>query len=628
MTEAISDPDEKTGRTMHLSAGFETKAEPDWITLAEKALRGRGVESALRSETPGGIAFDALGVPGRIVPEMQPAGRQGAWDIVARHWDPDAAQANTAILSDLEGGATALELRLRAGMVPGIASGDLDRALENVLLDLIHLRLMPGEEIVSAGEAVMAILQARGLTGAAKGALGADPLAALARNGRLLTSAEEALSSAAGFARRFLDEVPGYRAFAVDPAVYHTAGADEVMELGLTIATAVQYLRAMEAEGLSLDAASAQIELGFVAEADWVLTLAKGRSLRRLWTRVLQACGVDTGPARVFAIQSLRMMTVYDPWVNILRSASAAFGAGLSGADSVTLLPHDTLHGLPGAAARRLSRNISVILMEESHLHRVRDPAAGASGIEDITSKITHKVWEYFQNIEKEGGALTALRSGRIARDCIAGWTSRARDVARRALPVTGVSSFPLLDEKKTRGFGPAPLPPRRDDLPAAVETLQPLPFHRDAEDFERLRHRAEETAPSVFLAALGPKTGHLPRTRWTANAFATAGFHTVESGDGMNTAAIAQAFKASGAPIAVLSGPDTLYDEDGGLVISALVGAGAKGVYIAGRRKDEEHLKSLGLTACLYEGMDFIAVLGDALDRAGIPASKGETAQ
>ncbi len=187
---------------------------------------------------------------------------------------------------------------------------------------------------------------------------------------------------------------------------------------------ALAYLRALEAEGAALDVARRMIFFRLSADADQFLTIAKFRALRKLWTRVEDACGLTPEPAFVSAETAWRMMARRDPHVNILRATIAAFAAALGGADAITVLPFTAALGLPDRFARRIARNTQLVLLEESHLAKVADPAAGSGALEDLTDQLCHAAWGLFRDIEAAGGIAAALAS----------W-SRSNKKSRRYVP-------------------------------------------------------------------------------------------------------------------------------------------------------------------------------------------------
>ena len=235
----------------------------------------------------------------------------------------------------------------------------------------------------------------------------------------------------------------------MDALPYHEAGGSAAQELGASLATGVAYLRLLTGAGLTLQEACAQLEFRYAATADQFLTIAKLRAARRLWARVAEASGdVDAGAQRQHAVTSPVMMARRDPWVNMLRTTVACLSAGAGGADAVTVLPFDHSLGLPDAFARRIARNTSTILLEESHLARVIDPAGGSYYVERLTDELAHAAWDFFQEIERAGGQAAALRSGMLGERLAATWAERGRKLAKRREPITGVSEFPNLAEK------------------------------------------------------------------------------------------------------------------------------------------------------------------------------------
>src|SRR6202020_602911 len=236
--------------------------------------------------------------------------------------------------------------------------------------------------------------------------------------------------------------------FAVaDGRVIHDAGGSEGQELAFVLATGVAYLRALEDAGIALDDARSMVYARLSAHADQFLTLAKFRALRLLWAQVEQRCGLAPKPLLISADTAWRMLTRRDPYVNMLRATIAAFSAGLGGANAITVLPHTLALGLPDAFARRAARNTQLVLLEESNLAKVSDPAAGSGGIETLTQQLAEAAWSLFQEIEKAGGVFAALEKNLIQRKVAATRAAREANIARRKEVQTGASEFPNLHE-------------------------------------------------------------------------------------------------------------------------------------------------------------------------------------
>jgi methylmalonyl-CoA mutase len=415
------------------------------------------------------------------------------------------------------------------------------------------------------------------------------------------------------------------RLAAADGRIVHDAGGSEAQELACALAVALGYLRALEAEGVALEVARRMIFFRLAADADQFLTIAKFRSLRKLWGRVQEACGLVAEPGFIAAETAWRMMAQRDPQVNILRATIAVFAAALGGADAITVLPFTAAWGLPDRFARRIARNTQLVLLEESNLARVADPAAGAGAAEDLTDQLTRSAWALFREIEAAGGAAAALKSGVIQQKIADVRSARMAAVARRADALTGVSIFPDLGEADVTIDLPFPA-----NAPATADRdLQPIlqPI-RLAEPFERLRDASDRALgergarPKIFLANLGTAAEFTARETFARNFFEAGGVEAIDGGGhgGGDAAALAKAYAGSGAALACLCSSDKVYEKDGAAAAAAIKAAGAKRIYLAGRpREQEAALKATGAQSFIYEGCDALATLTGAYDILGI---------
>jgi methylmalonyl-CoA mutase len=628
MTEAPPQPPED----LDLASLFPAADRDQWCELVATALRrsgligpdtpAAGVEDALTVTTYDGVRVkplytaddalpaEAVGVPG-LAPFVRGARPGGAvptgWDMRQRHAHPDPEVTREAVLADLENGVSSLWLVLGAA---GLPLGSLETVLRDVYLDLAPVVLDAGPDAERAAEEFLAVIAARGvLPEAVAGNLGADPIGLRARTG-----AEPDGALVGRLARRVLDAAPGLRAVTVDATVHHDAGGSDAEELGAALATGVAYLRALTAAGLSAEQAFGQLEFRFAASADQFLTIAKFRAARRLWARVAQVCGItgDAAGQRQHAVTASAMMTRRDPWVNLLRTTLACFGAGVGGAQAVTVQPFDAALGLPDNFARRIARNTSSLLVMESHVARVIDPAGGSWYVEKLTDALAAAAWTWFTEIEVAGGIVAALDSGLVAGRIEATWAKRADRLAHRQDPLTGVSEFPDVGEK----------PVTRPPFPAVAmaddgSRLRALPRRRYAQDYESLRDAADAqaaqrgTRAKVFLATIGPAAGYTARATFAANLFQAGGLETPNSGNGTDPAAIAAAFRASGATVACLASSDRMYAEHAGAVAAALKAAGAQQLWLAGNAGERaEQDAAAGIDGYVHTGVDALGVL------------------
>ena len=602
-----------------LGAEFPAATRAQWLKLVEGVLKGAPYEK-LAARTYDGLPIEPL--YSRAAGAKPVAGRTpgAAWGLMQRVDHPDPAAANAQALQDLANGASGLTL-VFAGSVSANRYGldaspeTIARALDGVALDAgiaIDFNLSPPTR--DAVRHFAALVQRRGLAPASVDLRASiNPIGGFAASG---TSPRPWRALAQGFARMVRELADqGFRGpFAVaDGRIIHNAGGSEAQELAFAIASGVEYLRALEANGVALEAARRMIYFRMSADADEFMTIAKLRALRKLWARIEAACGVGSEPVHVAAETAWRMLTRRDADVNMLRNTIAVAAAGLGGADSITVLPHSAPLGLPDAFARRMARNTQLILLEESNLAKVADPVAGSGAIEDMTAKLAAAAWALFQEIEAAGGAWAALERGLIQQKVAAVRAERQQAVARRKDTLTGTSDFPDLSETPPTVLDVAPVVAPKEGVVAL--TAEALPRLRLAEPFERLRDASDRmlaqtgSRPKVFLATLGKLSDFTARSTFAKNFFEAGGIAAIASDGFASPAAMAAAFKASGATLACLCSSDKVYETEA--AEAARVLAGATHIYLAGRpRGQEAALKAAGVGTFVFVGCDVLAIL------------------
>jgi methylmalonyl-CoA mutase len=410
--------------------------------------------------------------------------------------------------------------------------------------------------------------------------------------------------------------------FVADGRPVHAAGGSEAQELAFALANAVAYFRALEAQGMSLDAARRLIFFRLAADQDQFLTIAKFRAIRKLWARVEQASGLVPSRACVTAETAWRMMTRRDPHGNIVRGTIAALAAAVGGADAVTVLPFSAALGIPDAFARRIARNTQTILVEESNLHRVADAAAGSGAIEYLTGQLCEKAWGMFQEIERAGGSAKALEAGLIQKAVAEIRTQREANVAHRKEALIGTSDFPDLAEEPVAVLGAFRTPPRGAPPGQPIEKLARF---RLAEPFERLRERSDDylartgERPKVLLACLGRASDFTTRASFAKSLFEAGGIAAVSAESIKSVEDLGKALAKSGAKLACLCSSDKVYASEAVGATKALAAAGSAHIYLAGKPGD--HAKAweeAGIGAFLYQGCDTLGLLQDAYERLG----------
>ena len=503
-----------------------------------------------------------------------------------------AAEANGTVLLALTEGVSALVLRVGE---PGVPAAELDSLLEGVFLDLVPVVLDAGAEYATAADAVLALIADLDDDQRSRLSvdLGADPLTA-PLSGRSAPGVADVVAAAV----KVSPHDGGVRAITVDGPAFHDLGANASWELAGSIAAAVGYLRLLGDGGVAAGDALRQISFRFAADDDQFMTIAKLRAARQLWARVAEVVGEPSaGAARVHSITSLPMMAQRDPWVNMLRTTLAAFSAGVGGADTVLVHPFDAAipGGFPGTAAsfaRRIARNTQLLLLEESHIGRVLDPAGGSWFVEDLTKAVAEEAWKHFQDIESRGGF-------EAARDYVVGQIAevadrRTGDIAHRRTALTGVNEYPNLAEP--------PLP--QDDSVNHVA--------RYAAGFEALRNRSDAfldktgSRPKALLVPLGPLAEHNVRTTFATNLLASGGIEAVTESDA-----------AGSLQVAVICGTDARYATEASSAVDAARKAGVLHVLLAGPEKAVAEADSKP-DGYLTAKIDAVAALSDLLTRLG----------
>ncbi len=512
----------------------------------------------LTRHTLDGVAVSPLGTPSDL-DDLATRGRplrEGEWDVRThlRATGITEKDANAQLLLDLEGGVTSLWLEV---------DGDTDLAalLDGVFLDLAPVVLDAPGSPVAAAQALLAHLD--GLAPAPGTNLGVSATA----------SADDVVAVAR------LAHEHGLLGVVVDGTRVHDRGASDTQELGWSLQAGAQVLRTLTAAGFSVDDAAALVELRYAVTDDQFAGIAKLRAARRLWSRVLELSGAtpeaQRGGGRQHAVTSRPMMSRYDPYVNMLRTTVAAFAAGVGGADAVTVLAFDSPLGRPETLGRRVARNTSALLVSESHLARVTDPAGGAFAVERLTDDLARAAWELLGRLD-DGEDLDALVAATAAQ--------RDEQVATRELPLTGLTEFPAVDEQ---------LPRREPD--GAWDDVRPW-----GHAFEAMRDDAPDGR--VFLATLGPVASHTARATFATNLLAAGGIGVDVAGATDGVPALLAAY--GGQRVACLAGADPVYADWGAEAVTALRGAGADCVVVAGRPRD------LGVDDACAVGVDALAFL------------------
>ncbi|MEM9221104.1 MAG: methylmalonyl-CoA mutase family protein [Pseudomonadota bacterium] len=417
-----------------------------WRPLAEKALKGAPLTSL---QTPMADGFSVEPIYGPTPPVYSGRAMPGDWRVVERYDTDDAAQAEAALWS----GANVLCLVFAGhplaegrGLVADTVD-TLDNALKGVLFEHVLMRMEAAPRSTEALALFLALTKRRGVDPAGFHA-GLDPVGAGRAPSRI--DGEAALAAHA---------MGAMTVFTSDGRPVAEAGGTPAQELAFALSSFAAYLRALDTAGLAPAKCLSLVEIALSANQDQFTTIAKLRAARRLHRLIAEACGVsDPPPLSLHATTASRMLSRRDPHTNLLRNTIAAFAAGVGGAESVAVRAFDTI-GSP--LARRLSRNVQTLLIEESHCAAQGDPAAGAGAIEALTDAIAQAAWSSFQ--ENDGELFFArLASGELASEFAAAASEEDQAFASGARTMVGVTKFAPPEQAPRPPTKPATVPHRR----------------------------------------------------------------------------------------------------------------------------------------------------------------------
>jgi len=480
-----------------LAADFPTVTEGEWIDQAEKTIKTGGIDQ-LVFRTLDDIAIQPIyATPSAAFPSLVSPSNKGdaPWKIVQRTDIPDLAAANEQILDDLLNGATAISLVLPGAVTAGsfgVLAGsvsDLKRLMKNVELDLVALRLDGGPGARQMADMLLQVYQDRNMDlSRCDLSFCLDPVANFALAGSTAGKKKIGRHMASFLAR---SREAGHRGvvFSGDGRIYHEAGASQAQELGFAIASVVQHLHLLATGHTDLTNIWPQLGLVLSADTDQFLTIAKLRAAHLVWQRLQEAMEVEPVKLQLDVETSRRMMSQLDPHVNMLRTTTATFAAGIGGASSIAILPFSSAIGLPDGFARRIARNAHIVLQEESGVGLVGDAAAGSGYVEALTGQIAEKAWQIMQKVEAKGGMFEALLNGHVQKSIASNAVKTSTAIESGEHVLVGVNQFTTEERTsvKTLDFEPVSALETAKTKDFTCDRLEPA---RLSEPFEKLANR------------------------------------------------------------------------------------------------------------------------------------------
>lgn len=367
-----------------------------------------------------------------------------------------------------------------------------------------------------------------------RGSINFDSISYLLLNGDFYVSQNNNFDEAEYLLNTGKKRLPGFRVITVNGHYFREAGSTLVQELAYSLASGNEYLSGLVAKGFPVDSIAPKIQFTLGTGSNYFMEIAKLRAVRLLWARIVEQYRPKQAQSTQMFIHSVtaaRNKTLYDPYVNILRTATEGMAMALGNADSISILPFDFTYKDPDDFSLRMARNQQLIFREEAHLNKTMDPGAGSYYIETLTDSIAHHAWKLFQFIEKKGGFIECIKAGYIQDEIEKSCRANEMDIFRRKTIRIGTNQYPNLPEKM---LDKIQIKPKNEDS-ASKTKYKKLLVSRETEAFEKLRLATESYVrqgnkrPAVFLLSIGNPGLRKARAGFTTNFFGCAGFDILD---------------------------------------------------------------------------------------------------
>ena len=527
------------------------------------------------------------------------------WDVRQDILVADPTEANRVALDAVERGATSLGLCAK-----GIKNiDDMATLLHGIYIDAVKVNFVCSDDYLGLLKTYVDYAKREGYdTAKLEGSTDFDMFRYALNHGRFHRDEDGDIAAAKALVEYAHEVLPKFRVLGVSGSQLHNAGANIVQELGFALAAANELVARLVEAGCKMEHVARSLVLNVGVGSTYFMEIAKIRAARLLWSKIVEQYKPECDcPHKLYinATTSSWNQSIYDPYVNMLRSTTEAMSSAVAGADSISVLPFDNAYKEADDFGYRIARNQQLLLKEESYLDKIVDPSAGSYYIENLTDQIAQGAWQHFLKVEEAGGMCKALRAGLVQDEVEETARRRDMEIATRRTTILGTNQYPNLLEK----MGEKIMSDTSDvsDMSDEIRTLRP---YRGAEAFERLRLATERAAhrPKVFLLTYGNLTMRKARAGFATNFFGVAGYEIVDNPGFATSDEGAKAALESGADIVVLCSSDDEYAELTEPVCRALKGK-VKSLVLAGYPKEMvDTYRSYGID-------EFIHVKTNALD-------------
>ncbi len=427
-----------------------------------------------------------------------------------------------------------------------------------------------------------------------KGSINFDPLGIFSITGKTCRSFDEVFA----YAKEILDslkEQSKFRTVSVNAKYFNNAGASIVQELAFALSLGNEYLLQLTEKGVAIDDVANNVKFNFGIGSNYFMEIAKLRAARLLWANIVEQYNPESkesGKMHIHCETSEWNKTIYDPYVNLLRTQTEAMSASLGGTQSLTVLPFDAFYKTPDDFSERIARNQQLLLKEESYFDKVEDVAAGSYYIENLTNSIATEAWKLFIETEDKGGYLSALKAGFIQKLIGESADKRRKAVATRRENFLGTNEYPNFTEEISAQI----VEVKNYDLKSEDRDIEPITLFRGAEEFEALRLATEkaEKQPKVFMLTFGNLAMRIARSQFLGNFFGCAGYKIIDNNGFATVEEGVEAAKKVNADIVVLCSSDDEYADAAPKALELLNGEAI--LVVAGAPASMDELKAKGV--------------------------------
>ena len=523
----------------------------------------------------------------------------------------DVKEANAKALDILNKGVDSLSFHVKA---KELNAAYLETLLDGICAECVELNFSTCQgHVVELANLLVEYFQKKGYDlNKLQGSINFDYLNKMVAKGKekgsLVDTAKALIAATAA--------LPEYRVINVNALTLNNAGAYIYQELGYALAWGNEYMNLLTEAGVPAATVAKKIKFNFGISSNYFLEIAKFRAGRMLWADIVNSYLAEgdckcAAQMKVHAETSSFNLTIFDSYVNLLRTQTEAMSAALAGVDSMTVVPFDKAYETPNDFSERLARNQQLLLKEESHFDKVIDPAAGSYYIENLTVSIAKQAWDLFLAVEDEGGFYAAVKAGKVQEAVNASNKARHEAVAKRKEILLGTNQYPnfteLAGDKRPLeavcccGGG------HHDTCEKDVPTLN---FDRAASEFEALRLQTEASGkrPKAFMLTIGNLAMRQARAQFSCNFLACAGYEVVDNLGFSSVEEGIDAAMAAKADIVVLCSSDDEYAE---YAIPAFKALNGRAMFIvAGAPACMDELKAAGIENFIHVRVNVLETL------------------